>query len=262
MEHFKLKLGRASIEHRRPSINVRSLLPSTKCVTKETISPSANSESFRAKMRNTPTYFPILTTFNLVANCVHFQIKWRKARHFDARTVDSFVLKRDWGSPGCNYPNGFKNTTNVYSIHLELRMAVPCQISTGRWKYVNPCLYFLGIPDQRTVYVKRQMRPRWTYVRRSSVTPDLIASTSLRDQWFNFMSVRQWVGVHRSLESRSHDDVIKWKHFPRYWPFVRGIHRSPVNSPHKGQWRGALIFSLISAGKQSRRWWFETPSRS
>ena len=42
-----------------------------------------------------------------------------------------------------------------------------------------------------------------------------------------------------------HDDVIKWKHFPRYWPFVRGIHRSPVNSAHKGQWRGALMFSLI-----------------
>ena len=34
-----------------------------------------------------------------------------------------------------------------------------------------------------------------------------------------------------------YDDVIKWKHFPRYWPFVRGIHRSPVNSRHKGQWR-------------------------
>ena len=26
-----------------------------------------------------------------------------------------------------------------------------------------------------------------------------------------------------------------------------GIHRSPVNSPHKGQWRGALMFSLIYA---------------
>ena len=23
-----------------------------------------------------------------------------------------------------------------------------------------------------------------------------------------------------------HDDVIKWKHFPRYWPFVWEIHRS------------------------------------
>ena len=43
-----------------------------------------------------------------------------------------------------------------------------------------------------------------------------------------------------------HDDVIKRKHFPRYWSFVRGIHRSPMNSPHKGQWRGALMFSLIS----------------
>ena len=42
-----------------------------------------------------------------------------------------------------------------------------------------------------------------------------------------------------------HDDVIKWRHFPRYWPFVRRIHRSPMNSPHKGQWRGALMFSLI-----------------
>ena len=31
----------------------------------------------------------------------------------------------------------------------------------------------------------------------------------------------------------------------RYWPFVWGIRRSPVNSPHKGQWRGALLFSLI-----------------
>ena len=44
-----------------------------------------------------------------------------------------------------------------------------------------------------------------------------------------------------------HDDVIKGKHFPRYWPFVRGIHRSPVNSPHKCRWRGALMFSLICA---------------
>ena len=42
-----------------------------------------------------------------------------------------------------------------------------------------------------------------------------------------------------------HDDVIKWKHCSRYWPFVPGIHRSPVNSLHEGQWRGALMFSLI-----------------
>ena len=41
------------------------------------------------------------------------------------------------------------------------------------------------------------------------------------------------------------DDVIQWKYVSRYWPFVRGIHRSPVNSSHKSQWCGALMFSLI-----------------
>ena len=42
-----------------------------------------------------------------------------------------------------------------------------------------------------------------------------------------------------------HDDVIKWKYFPSHWPFVRRIHRSPVNSPHKGHWRRASMFPLI-----------------
>ena len=49
--------------------------------------------------------------------------------------------------------------------------------------------------------------------------------------------------------------------------FVRGIHRSQVNSPHKGQWREALMFSSICClnqhlSKHWRRRWFETPSRS
>ena len=39
----------------------------------------------------------------------------------------------------------------------------------------------------------------------------------------------------------------KWKHFLRYWPFVRGIHRWPVDSSHKAQWRGGCVFSLICA---------------
>ena len=64
-----------------------------------------------------------------------------------------------------------------------------------------------------------------------------------------------------------HDDVRKWKHFPRNWPFVRRIHRSSVNSPHKGQWRGALmcVCDLRLNKRLSKQWWcwwFETPSRT
>ena len=57
----------------------------------------------------------------------------------------------------------------------------------------------------------------------------------------------EFVSIVLLLSHLTHDDVIKWKHFPRNWPLVRGIHRSPVNSPHKGQWRGALMFSSIYA---------------
>ena len=32
-----------------------------------------------------------------------------------------------------------------------------------------------------------------------------------------------------------HDNVIKWKHFPRYWPFLRGIRRSPVTDEFPSQ---------------------------
>ena len=181
MEYFKLKLDRTSIEHRRPSNNVRSLLPSSNSVTKEPISQSTHSESFRAKMRDTPTYFPILTILYSVSNCLYFHVEWRKGRHFWCENCRFVCFETGLGKPmlTLNNPNGFKNTTYVYSIHLKLCMAFICQISDGKWKYVNPCLDFLGKPDQRTAYVKRQVRPGWTYVRRSGVTPDLVMASQI-----------------------------------------------------------------------------------
>ena len=55
--------------------------------------------------------------------------------------------------------------------------------------------------------------------------------------------------------------------FPRYWSFVGGIHRSPVDSPHKGPVTRSfdVFFDLrlnTRLSKQSRRRWFKTPSRS
>ena len=86
------------------------------------------------------------------------------------------------------------------------------------------------------------------------------------------LSAKIWFPIqcsrgHCSKKTRKkHDDIIKWKHFQRNWPFVRGIHRPPVNSPFKGQWRGALMFALICANKRlrkpSRRRWFEMTSHS
>ena len=64
--------------------------------------------------------------------------------------------------------------------------------------------------------------------------------------------------------STLHDDVFKWKHFPRYWPFAG-------NSPVTGEFRAQrpvtrsvdVFFDLRlnkHLSKQSWSWWFETPS--
>ena len=62
-----------------------------------------------------------------------------------------------------------------------------------------------------------------------------------------------------------------WRHqmetFSALLALCPGKSPVPVNSSHKTQWRGALIFSLICAldkrlSKQSCGWWFETPSLS
>ena len=55
-----------------------------------------------------------------------------------------------------------------------------------------------------------------------------------------------------------HDDVIKWKHFPRYWSFVGIPAQRPVTRSFD------VFFDLRlnkRLSKQSRGWWFETPSR-
>ena len=63
-----------------------------------------------------------------------------------------------------------------------------------------------------------------------------------------------------SARPRTRPPAHVWTYL--YWPFVRGIHWSPVNSPHKGQWRGALMFSLAWINdwvNQWWGWWCETP---
>ena len=74
------------------------------------------------------------------------------------------------------------------------------------------------------------------YFPRCSTTRERKTKITLSWQHIQFPSP-----VHRLL----HDEVIKWKHFPQYWPLVPGIHWSPVNSQHKGQWHRALMCSLI-----------------
>ena len=130
------------------------------------------SEPFSAKPRNTPTCFPTLKILYLVVTCLYIHVKLKKNTPlwceycrfdcFETRLGKPLLILYDL--------NGSQNIKKVCSIHLELLSALPYQIRAGKWKFVNQCLDFLCIPDQRTAYGKRKARPGRTSVRRSIVT--------------------------------------------------------------------------------------------
>ena len=57
-----------------------------------------------------------------------------------------------------------------------------------------------------------------------------------------------------------HDDVIKWKHFPRYEPFMRRSHRSPLQRPVTRSFdvifdsRLNKLFAQVQLTIRSQRW--------
>ena len=59
-----------------------------------------------------------------------------------------------------------------------------------------------------------------------------------------------------------HDDVIKWKHFLRYWPLCAGYSPVPGEFPtQRPVTRSFDAFSNLHPNKRlSKQWWFETLS--
>ena len=126
------------------------------------------------------------------------------------------------------------------------------------WWFYTQCGEFTGtgeFPAQRTSYAEN-VSIWWRY--HDSVW------------WLGFCMIKgvsAGIWLLHTAHSRArylsvhHDDVIRWKHFPRYWPFVRAIHRwIPAQRPET---RSFDVFFDIRLNKrlskQSWGWWFDTP---
>ena len=188
------------------------------------------------------------------------------------------------GPRRCGFAPSQSLVRRAPSIWYSWTQRVSCSDKAGRnlWRYTRilNSLYRLSFWTIRIFYGSRSepvcVKDRrisstalWPLVKRS-VTQDTNNCMNLNFMQISWLEVRLTLEVSRDF-SRSrqpfwmtssdkrelskiidskrsfHNDVIKWKHFPCYRPFVRGIHWSPVNSPYKSQLRGALMFSLIYA---------------
>ena len=131
-----------------------------------------------------------------------------------------------------------------FDLHLKKRLIKQSRrwwlqaLSRWLWRHCNENCFQVVVKVPTRVSSVLLHRPT------SRTTMATISTVCITSQWRQERLENHWLFDPKRCV---HDDVIKWKHFPRNWPFVREIHRSPVNFPHKGQWRGALMFSLIYA---------------
>ena len=145
-------------------------------------------------------------------------------------SIKSFFWKTlKYRTPAKHYRN--MNVYNIITIYMDISLRISIYSL-----FLNVCLYpFLHHTTTEMgviiiLYIQafrrdNQLILSWMYdPTRAVITQQSHQATAV---WCKAVFIIMVVGWP------AHDDVIKWRHFPRYWPFVRGIHRSPVNSPHK-----------------------------
>ena len=161
----------------------------------------------------------------------------------------------NWGGRGCGavYCGGYhqhrgKTTTTTPTLAQTLSIGNRnIDHFIGRRRYVTMRFTFdIHIFILRVIYWLRDLLYSLITKRFHAIVPQRVKLHTCAHFGYKMLHC----GIFAFLDvwdDCAHDGVIKWKKIPRYWLFVRGIHRSLVNSPHKGQWRRALVFSLICA---------------
>ena len=139
---------------------------------------------------------------------------------------------------------------------LETHFNCSGTIIPRQWRNSSECVQMHHMNRLRT-YHKTSSNIR---VQRVHISWDVLhLCLCTLDSWTRWGLVTHWSFL-------VHDDVLKWKHFRCYLPFVREIHRLPVNFLHNATDAEFYVFFDLHLNKrlskQSWRRWFETPSRS
>ena len=127
----------------------------------------------------------------------------------------------------------------------ELTRVTRVELPNTLKEYTGPllgCLYYKT--HKKCSWGKLMSRPWWIGIMVTPMWPVHEAGVVWQSgRGWGCMTIRIGTKICGMDRLHSHDDVIKWKNFPRNWPFVRGIHRSRW-IPHT---KASLVFSLICA---------------
>ena len=155
-----------------------------------------------------------------------------------------------------DYLQGFNNPVNISCRIMVSNLTMEQRASRGQRAQPHKCKAWIS-----SVFIDHM---KTDYYHSDVYSNDWELETSCGPVDQCQYSIRSWSTWYMTTQDTSsfithnvtHKEHFAWwryqmETFPRYWPFVWGIHRSPVNSPHKCQWREALMFSLICAWTNS-----------
>ena len=142
-----------------------------------------------------------------------------------------------------------RNSDVFFNLRLNKRLSKQSRRrsfeaqSRPSWRHCN---VRAPVTEDFSIFTRDLMHSLWSLLVTAIYSSLIFRKWPMHNVRYSSWSNKELVMLLISYgNSDSHDAVIKWKHFPRYCSFLRGIHRSPMNSPHKGQWRGTLMFYLI-----------------
>ena len=135
----------------------------------------------------------------------------------------------------------FSEITTLYWINLQIND----EIALIKWQ-MNMFFHFPAISCDSGLSIL------WTNVLCISYIDSVLQENSTQNL-LSLCKCARW-------DLPIHDEVIKWKHFPRYWPFYVGNSPVPTQRPVTRSFDVFLHLRLNKRlSKQPRGWWFETP---
>ena len=152
--------------------------------------------------------------------------------------MDGWVNNREAGDlrrHRAHYDVNVMNGGRLWRYDLETRFALlgHCQ-GNSQWRPPHKGPVFIFYVSLNTLLHKQSSWQRF--------------ETLMWRHWNGHISYGIFSIGSSAPEGLSHDDVIKWKHFPRNWPFVRGIDRSRL-IPHTKASVADLWYFLWSASE-------------
>ena len=143
-------------------------------------------------------------------------------------------------------------------------------VNSALWRRHRSKIYFLYTIKQQPGYAHK------SYVSDNNdniiQANGIVETTKLIVAEWRYMAIQKTKYINVRQTTLRHFFLFSWwRHqmetFSALLAICEDIHRSPVNSPDKGHWRGASMFFFylpldIRLSKQSWGWWFETLSRS